>query len=521
MKIITVVLVAFFALNGECRAQEPEWQEISRGAVNVTSAAAPNDDPKTIYIGTDKGILKTEDSGATWRSVLSLRGGARQVNDLVFDTRDKKVIYAPTQAGLYRSVNSGQRWSRIFKGKNSFENECTAVAVLSSGIFLGTKSGLFSSKDNGRTWNKEQGRLGKSRVFNIAYSGIEQGYIYVSSIDGIYRSADKAVSWERVYVARPGESEEEADESEDDRDEEERLSEIRYVAVEPGRQDNVYLATSRGVFKSKNRGDSWELLPEYGLLSRDTRFLLFSGRSELYALNRSGVFAFRNDSWRELSFNLNAGNINSLALDKEGNLYACADKGLFRSSINSREVLAAPDIISEYSRGEPGIKEVQNQAVKYAEVEPEKIVNWRKQAARRAILPKVSMGLERNSGDLWHWEGGSTVKDCDDTLRRGRETLDWDVTLSWDLSELIWNSDQTSIDTRSRLTVQLRDDILDEVNKIYFERIRVKMEMDTLQIEERQKRFDKELRVKELTASLDALTGGYFSSQIQTGKSNV
>jgi len=235
-------------------------------------------------------------------------------------------------------------------------------------------------------------------------------------------------------------------------------------------------------------------------------------------VTKSGIFAFKNGAWRELSFNLSAGNINSLALDKESNLYACADKGLFQSIANSEKALATPDIISEYSKGEPGIEEVQKQAVKYAEVEPTKINNWRKQAQKKAIFPKVSMGLARDTGDLWHWETGSTTKEGDDNLRRGRDALDWDVTLSWDLSELIWNTDQTSIDVRSRLMVELRDDILDEVNKIYFERIRVKMEMDNLQIEDRKRRFEKELRVRELTASLDALTGGYFSNQIRANR---
>ena len=59
---------------------------------------------------------------------------------------------------------------------------------------------------------------------------------------------------------------------------------------------------------------------------------------------------------------------------------------------------------------------------------------------------------------------------------------------------------------------ELRDNILDEVTRIYFERIRVKMEFDNLKIEDRKKRLEKELRLKELTASLDALTGGYFSA---------
>lgn len=66
--------------------------------------------------------------------------------------------------------------------------------------------------------------------------------------------------------------------------------------------------------------------------------------------------------------------------------------------------------------------------------------------------------------------------------------------------------------------VELRNDILDEVNKVYFERIRVKVELDNLSIEDRKKRFEKELRLRELTASIDALTGGYFSQQLAKKK---
>ncbi|MBU3958549.1 MAG: hypothetical protein KKE91_01660, partial [Candidatus Omnitrophica bacterium] len=94
-------------------------------------------------------------------------------------------------------------------------------------------------------------------------------------------------------------------------------------------------------------------------------------------------------------------------------------------------------------------------------------------------------------------------------------SIEWDVALSWDLGELVWNNDQTSIDVRSRLMVQLREDVLDEVTKLYFERIRVKMELDNLSIEDRKKRFEKELKLQELTAQLDGLTGGYFSSHIK------
>jgi hypothetical protein len=141
---------------------------------------------------------------------------------------------------------------------------------------------------------------------------------------------------------------------------------------------------------------------------------------------------------------------------------------------------------------------------------------WRRQAARRAFLPKISTSVSRDTSDLWHWETGSSTRAGDDALVRGKEVIGWDITLSWDLTELIWNNDQTSIDVRSRLMVQLRDDILDEVNKLYFERLRLKLELDNLAIEEKKKMMEKELRIQELTASLDGLTGGYFSQTIVT-----
>jgi len=210
---------------------------------------------------------------------------------------------------------------------------------------------------------------------------------------------------------------------------------------------------------------------------------------------------------------LSAEKVNFLALDNLNNLYAATQRGLFKAELSNTQGSEGTDAISLYPQGEPEINDVQRAAMKYAEVEPEKIKLWREQARKKAVLPKLSIGIDRNTSDLWHWEGGSTTKTEDDVLRRGRDSIGWDVTLSWDLDELIWSEAQTSIDVRSRLMVELRDDILDEVTKLYFERLRVKMEFDSLSIEDRKKRFEKELKLRELAAILDGLTGGYFSQR--------
>ena len=89
--------------------------------------------------------------------------------------------------------------------------------------------------------------------------------------------------------------------------------------------------------------------------------------------------------------------------------------------------------------------------------------------------------------------------------------MGWNVGLSWHLGELLWNNDQTSIDTRSRLTTQLRNDILDQVNRFYYERRRLQSTMALEPAADMRAGVEQELHLQELTAQLDALTGGWFS----------
>ncbi|HHT9138727.1 MAG TPA: hypothetical protein ACFYEK_15970, partial [Candidatus Wunengus sp. YC60] len=190
--------------------------------------------------------------------------------------------------------------------------------------------------------------------------------------------------------------------------------------------------------------------------SRDVLMICISADSQVFALTQSGVFLYEEDRWKELSFALAAGKINYLALDVKGILYAAGEKGIFKSSPGVNGDLSRKGSLQDYLRCEPKIKDLQQAAIKYAEVEPEKISQWRKKAAIKAILPQLSVGVDRNSADLWHWEGGSTVICNDDVLRHGKDTVDWDVSLTWDLGDLIWNEAQTSIDVRSRLMEEMR-----------------------------------------------------------------
>ncbi|MFH0856183.1 MAG: sialidase family protein [Candidatus Omnitrophota bacterium] len=515
MKRLVVVFLIWQALARLAAAAEMSWEEIGRGETGISAVLIHPQNPRVILMGGRRGVFKSEDAGKNWRNVLSIRGQDKRVNALLFGPGNPALVFAATGEGLFASRNNAVTWKRIFRGKDCFEGDSSALAVLPGEIYLGTGRGLFISRDMGRSWSKPQGRLSSSRIFSIAYSKTGKGCVYVACAAGVYKKGFDKDGWERIFTSGAPEN---ADESEDALIEEqgdEDSQNINYISCSP--YDNaVYISTPRGLYLSRDGGRAWSCLSEYGLLDKNVIFLLPHTAGGIYGVTARGVFEYRDGRWHELSFGLAADGIKYLASDNKGVLYAASERGLFRGAMLAAEAGGGyrnrPDICVS---GEPEIADVQKVAIQYAEVSPEKIKLWRKQVAVKAILPKLTAGIGRDTGDLWHWESGSSTKAYDDVLIKGRDALDWDVTLSWDLSEVIWNPDQTSIDVRSKLMVQLRDDILDEVTKLYFERIRVRMELDNLQIEDKKRRFEKELRVKELTASLDALTGGYFSSQIQ------
>ena len=84
-----------------------------------------------------------------------------------------------------------------------------------------------------------------------------------------------------------------------------------------------------------------------------------------------------------------------------------------------------------------------------------------------------------------------------------------------------WNNDQTLIDVRSKLMVQLRDDLLDEVTHLYFERRRLQIELLQNPPKDVNEFIERKLRLQELTADIDAMTGGYLSQEIVRRKDSV
>ncbi len=227
---------------------------------------------------------------------------------------------------------------------------------------------------------------------------------------------------------------------------------------------------------------------------------------------------------------------------------------------------------------EPTYREIQQAAMRFAEVHPEKIAAWRQGASLRAFLPDIRYdydwedSTEKYLRERWEtsysrdygyeygeayttednynyqYEQHDTIPPTDTawTLREQWTTADnsgwssevsydrstgdeylkevrdrserdtrWRLRLEWDLRDFIYNEDQRRISAEARRLVELRQDVLQEINTYFFDRRRAQIEMLYSPPSDVRARIDLQLQIARVTASIDALTGGYLSAALE------
>ncbi|GEM_PF-328135 len=505
--------------------QSAVWQKAGSGIYEpaVVKMAVHLHDPSTIFAATDRALYRSSDGGKNYRSVFQASG----INDIYIDSR---YVLAATDQGLYESSDKGERWQRSYYASDEQARRCLAILRAGEILYLGTGRGLFYKSVEGKNWVPVGNELSRAPVNRIAAG---ERFIYFATDDAVYDLDRKTNSYSRIFTAgsAPGIV---ADEGESASESEEDITQplVRFVRVAQDDDSTIYIATARGIHLSGDRGQHWRLLANPPVALETLNAFVVLGEEEdrrLLVGTKKGAFLFDDGRWTPVYQGMETNAMNDLATDARGRVYAATDRGVFylsdgqapynpegiftgQAPYNPEGVFTGQALSPFPSEGyfgdEPTIQQVHQWAIDYAEVSPDKIKSWRALAGKRALLPDLSVGLDRAESEFYHWDTGTNP----DTLTKGKDLLAWDVSLSWDLGDLIWSTDQTTIDSRSKLMVELREDVLDQVTRLYFERRRLQAELAADALEPAVE-FDKQLRVEELTALLDAFTGGKFSSQ--------
>jgi len=512
LTLFCAAVIIFYSMNSYADISLA-WRKSDYGIEEavVKSVCVIKETPDEVYAGCQRCVYKSVDSGNTWNRVYMLTGERKGINALSYNPFDFSIIYAASKDGLYASSDKGISWRRLFRGRDDGQRNVRCLLVSSnSNIIIGTERGLFKSIDNGRNWFSEDYFMNKE----IRSAAFGSGFYYVCAEDGVYCMADGSNDWDKVYNITDYQEESDETEYEDDDIEQETVFiNLNSIAI----YDNtVYITTDRGILFSYAGSENWNQMPSIGLRIKKIDLIKVE-RGDILAACDKGIFRYdkRNQAWLDISAGLTNLNINDMSGSFAGGfVFSATDNGLFKLDVcnNVREV-AEIRLRNVYS-SQPGIDEIRQAAISYAEVSPEKI-KWMRDAAKvQALIPKITFGIDSDISRSIDLDRGGT-NDADFYIEGPEDRkLGWDIGLTWNLGEYVWNYHQTSIDVRSRLMVQLRNDILDQVTKLYFERLRLKYELT--QNTENSKQTDlKYLRLAELTANIDALTDGYLSRNIK------
>src|SRR5437870_5384868 len=306
----------------------------TRGPIggNVYCVVADPTRPATLYSGTDQGVFKSADGGATWKSKTF--GGINSLLETAafqFDPSGSSTIYAASSLGLLRSTDGGETWSSFGNAGNPFYSlaiDPTSASTLYAGTVNG--NGIFKSTDSGNRWSAVNKNLPVNQIPGTTYLPLtltlivdpfRPSTVYAGTYgNGIFVSTDGAATWTPANVGM-------------------RSSYVSALAFAPGQSSTIYAATyGGGVYQSLDAARTWALAS--GSLNLALVYSLAAdpaASSTVYAAALDGVQKTIDGggTWRASSGGLPVFHVSGLAFQRRSPAVLFASTsggGLFKST---------------------------------------------------------------------------------------------------------------------------------------------------------------------------------------------
>ncbi|HMV46210.1 MAG TPA: Ig-like domain-containing protein, partial [Blastocatellia bacterium] len=310
------------------------WQKRDNGLsadIEINSLAAYK---STFVAGTRNNTYLSTNAGQSW-NIVNTGITAREINTLAALGQN---LFAGTNTnGVYRSVNQGQSWISTTLTSSSI----VTLSAAGSTLYAAIPNGLMVSRDGGVTWAPDTSRLPSDLRALVV-----NGNAWFAACSGqIYRSDNQGQSWTLKFQA-PGLStifnsivlrngsliagasgttsvNKSFRSLDGDKWEPGQLFENVTSLVALG--NNVYAATTTGVYRSLDLGITWSPvnngLPTNGGIARKVDRLAVLG-SNLYAGSLSGVFISGNQgqNWTPITIGLTNTYVRSF-LESNSSLY--------------------------------------------------------------------------------------------------------------------------------------------------------------------------------------------------------
>lgn len=207
----------------------------------------------------------------------------------------------------------------------------------------------------------------------------------------------------------------------------------------------------------------------------------------------------------------------------------CLAAAFVAAPISFASAQSAQEIMNKFSH-EPTIEATMDAAVAYAGLGNDRLESLYVRAGAANALPKSvyyefterDRDTDRPQKQLTY--NAENDENQDYTARKDtiyREDQDYQqhkVRATWDLSKLVYNSEQKGIVSLMASASTRRDKLLKDVTKAYYARRKAQIDATLNPPTDIAQKLDSDLKIQELTATLDAMTGGWFSEQLRNNR---
>ncbi len=217
------------------------WHHLGWRNVRAFGLAFDPTDPTFVYLAAGNGVLRSIDTGATWR--ITTDWTITEVLDLVLDPFQPATLYIATAHGVWTSPDRGETWHPRNQGltvpNTTFTQTLVADATQVGRLIVGSEAGLFETTDHAVRWQP----LGQR---NISIRKLQQSpadpRLWLAGTDGhgVLRSEDQGQTWQ--FVPGPLAS----------------LT-LYAVALHPHHPDRMAVAGyETGLWFTEDRGQTWQ-----------------------------------------------------------------------------------------------------------------------------------------------------------------------------------------------------------------------------------------------------------------------
>jgi photosystem II stability/assembly factor-like uncharacterized protein len=253
------------------------WSSTSQGILATTVTSIEAGDPGTLWVVANGILFRSTDQGQTWSRI---RPGPpvtdvyiSYISQVLVDPTDRSNVFVVlSNSEIRRSGDAGETWEIAGKtGDVSLVPIRLAIDPRMPSTLYAAGFRLWKSTDGGTTW-KELDTGGYDDFIALAVAPSSPSTLYALRFRGLFlRSTDAGATW----IALP------------------RIARNvipTTIAVDPQLPKTVYVGSERGIYKTKDGGDTWSLFsnafagwPAFPLKMSDSG-LLYIGADKLYTI---------------------------------------------------------------------------------------------------------------------------------------------------------------------------------------------------------------------------------------------